>query len=449
MSIQNFRKVKIGFVNLVMLGNFEKEAEDEAIRQSDKAMKFLEELGAEVYANLPAVNSVDEATSAWRFFREKNVDGVVLFNGTFSLSNLMIEIIRNLDLPFLVWGLEEFLIKDRLLVGSMIGTMPAGPIFRNFGKPFTFAYGTVGRKESEHKVGIFVKVLRAIAYMEQAKIGLIGSRPDGFEISDFDELSIKSLFGSTIYQISMPELLGTIDGVDARKVDEDMKIQQEIFNPGGTGEEAMRSLSQVYLGVKEISEKYNLSAFAPQCWPELRKDRKTPMCPANGRITAEGVMASCECDMDLALTMLLLHALSGGTPWANDFVNIIEENNSLLFWHCGNASHTLSDEKPEIEVVFEGPAQTASLRKGTATICRLNHFKGSFEIFAGVGEAVESKPMIKGSNMYVRMNSGNMEFVKSMLDHGIPHHTVAIYGDFSEELEEFANLKGLPAIIEK
>ena len=37
MAIEDFRKLRLGFVNLVMLGNFEKEAEEEAVRQSNKA----------------------------------------------------------------------------------------------------------------------------------------------------------------------------------------------------------------------------------------------------------------------------------------------------------------------------------------------------------------------------------------------------------------------------
>jgi L-fucose isomerase-like protein len=178
-------------------------------------------------------------------------------------------------------------------------------------------------------------------------------------------------------------------------------------------------------------------------------DRKTPMCPANGRITVDGVMASCECDMDCTLTMIILYTLSGTTPWTNDFVNLIEENDSLLFWHCGNASYTLSDNKPKIEVVFEGPAQTATLKKGAATVCRVNHFKGGFEVFAGIGQAIDSRPMLKGSNLYLQMAGGNMEFIETMLKRGVPHHNVAVYGDLSEELGEFANLTGLPATIIK
>jgi L-fucose isomerase-like protein len=331
----------------------------------------------------------------------------------------------------------------------MIGTMPAGPIFKNLGRKYTFAYGTPGKKQADLKVEVFIKVLRAIVYLREARIGLIGARPDGFEISGFDELSIKKIFGTTINKISMNELLGLVDSMEEKKVEADLKIQKEIFDTADTSDDDMRSLSRIYLAVKEISEKYNLSAYAPQCWPELRMDRKTPMCPANGRITVDGVMASCECDMDCTLTMIILYAISGTTPWTNDFVNLIEENDSLLFWHCGNASYNLSDNKPKIEVVFEGPAQTATLKKGAATVCRVNHFKGGFEVFAGIGQAIDSRPMLKGSNMYLQMAGGNMEFIETMLKRGVPHHNVAVYGDLSEELEEFANLTGLPATIIK
>jgi len=101
--------------------------------------------------------------------------------------------------------------------------------------------------------------------MREARVGLIGSRPDGFEISGFDELSIKNIFGTTINKVSMSELLDLIDGMDQKKVEADLKVQKEIFNTGSTSDEDMRSLSRIYLAVKEISEKYGLSAYAPQC----------------------------------------------------------------------------------------------------------------------------------------------------------------------------------------
>ena len=266
-------------------------------------------------------------------------------------------------------------------------------------------------------------------------------------MSGFDELAIKDIFGTTISKVSMSELLDTIDSIDDNEVEKDLKIQNEIFNCAKCKTDDLKGISRVYLGVKKTVDKYKLQAFTPQCWPELRMERKTAICPANGRMTSEGIMAACEADMDCALTMLLLHSLKGNTPWTLDLITFNKENDALLFWHCGNASHTLSEKKPVIEVVFEAPAQTAIMKSGKVTVCRVNHFKGSFEIFAGKGEAVEADSKIRGSSMFVKMEAGNKEFINIMQEKGIPHHVVIIYGDLSMELKEVANLIGIPLTI--
>ncbi|MHB1336633.1 MAG: L-arabinose isomerase family protein [Candidatus Humimicrobiaceae bacterium] len=446
--LKDFRKVRIGFANLQMLGIFKKEAEEEAVRLSDGAKSFLsKKLNVEVFSNLPAVTNLDQARETWIYFKEKNVDAVILFSGTFNLSNLMSEIIRNLDLPFLAWGLEEYLMDSRILAGSMIGLMPVGSVCRNLKKKFSFAYGSVKNNNAVKKVTEFVDVVRAISYLAQSRIGLIGSRPDGFEIAGFDELAIKRIFGATINKISMDYLLDKIDSVKESSIDEDMEIQKKIFDFNEKDYKDVRELSRVYLGVKEVIDENKFNCYAPQCWPELRMERRTPICPANGRLTAEGTMASCEADMDCAITMLALYALSDNTPWTADFVNLIEEKNSILFWHCGNASYNLSDKKPELEIVYEGLAQTASLRSGEATVCRINHIGDKFEIFAGVGKLINAEPVLRGSNSFIQMDCGNMEFVEAMLLQGVPHHNVLVYGNLASKLKTFANLVDVPIIV--
>ena len=45
------------------------------------------------------------------------------------------------------------------------------------------------------------------------------------------------------------------------------------------------------------------------------------------------------------------------------------------------------------------------------------------------------------------MKAGNMEFVESLLNNGIPHHNGLVYGNIIEELKEFANLMRIPIIV--
>ena len=440
-----FRKLKIGMVNLIL--DF-LEGQDVAVKYSKQVVEHLrKERGADVVEYPEPLANRGQAVKAWKKFKAENVDGVILFNGTFSTGELTAEIVRNLDCPFALWGLGELALAGKNFSGSMVGVMAAGTLFKNLGKRFTFIYGPVGEERAKKKLGIFVAALRGIAYLREASIGVIGMRPDGFEISSFDELAVKKLFGTEITKVSMYDFTSRIKAVDEKEIDRDMEVQKKIFDIKDKDLKEARGLSRVYLALKKVVEEKNIQSYAPDCWPELRDNDKTPICPANGRMNAEGVMASCECDVDGSLTLMLQHAITGTTPWWADFVNLIETNDTLLWWHCGNAPYDLSTKKPVIEQVFGGLAQTASLRDGTATVCRMDSMKGEYVIHAGVGEVVETAPLLRGSNLSIRMKGGNMAFVESLLANGIPHHNGLVYGNIIEELKEFAHLMNIPIVV--
>jgi len=447
--MQEQKKLKVGIANLMMLNVFGDEAESIAGEYFGNAVKFLEEkLNVQLFTNLKAVTNLDESRQTWEFFAEKRVEAIILFNGTFSLTNLMIEIIRNSNVPFLVWGLEEYLMNKHTVSGSMIGLLPAGTVFKNLDKKFSFVYGSITKKEVQEQIKLFFRVIRAIVFLRESKIGLIGSRPDGFEITNYDELVIKKFFGTTLTKIDMSYFLSLIDSIDEKKALEDVRHQKEIFNLQNLDEKSSVELSKIYLATKQVIQENRIQCYAPQCWPELRMNRKTPICSINSRITAEGVMASCEVDVDCAITMLLFYSMTEGKScWTADFVNYIEEKKAILYWHCGNAPFDISAGKPLMEVVYEGPALTASLTEGIITIARINHFRGGFEIYAGVGESLKSPPVLKGSNVLVNMKGGNMDYIRWLLDNGVPHHNVVVHGDYTRELIEFGKITGVPVNI--
>jgi L-fucose isomerase-like protein len=442
-----FRKIRIGFVNLIL--DF-LQGQDVAVRYSNEAKEHLRDrLNAEVVEFPEPVAKREQAARAWKLFKAQDVDAVILFNGTFNTGELTAEIIRNLECPFALWGIGELALGSRAFTGSMVGVMAAGALFKNFDKPFSFIYGPVGEERAQRKLRVFVGAVRGIAYLREATIGVLGMRPDGFQIAGFDELAVKQVFGTEITKVSMYEFTNLIRAIEEKEIDRDMEVQKKIFDIPKESLAGARGLSRVYLAVKKVVQERGLQSYAPDCWPELRDNDHTPICPANGRMNAEGVMASCECDVDGSLTLMLEYALSGTTPWMADFVNLIETNDTLLFWHCGNGPYDLSDGKPRIEQVFGGPAQVQSLKAGTATVCRLNSIRGKFTLHAGVGEVVQGDPLLKGTNLTIRMKGGNMAFVESLLANGIPHHNALVYGNFLEEMKEFASLMKIPIVIQE
>jgi len=445
--LTSFKKMKFGFVNLT-LDFLEKEELETAQKIASDAKKFFtDECQVSIVESAPSINSRSMSNAAWKLFKSENVDAVVIFNGTFSTGEVSSEILRNIDCPFLIWGIEEFAIKKHNFTGSMVGALPQGSILANFGKKFSFVYGNISKDSVKDKIKVFVKAVRAISYLKEASIGVIGMRPDGFEISDFDELAIKKIFGTTITKLSMYSFTNVIKSITEKEINEDMKIQQDIFNIPKENLEESKGLSRVYLALKKVVQESKVQAYAPDCWPELRDNDKTPICPANGRMNAEGIMASCECDVNGALTLLLEYAISQGTPWLADLVNYIEEKDAILFWHCGNGPYNTASSKPKIERVFGGLAETSSAKAGVATVVRFNSIRGKYTIHASLGEVLDNDLYLKGSNLTIRMKNGNMGFINSLINNGIPHHNCIVYGDIIEEVKEFANLMDIPAII--
>ena len=444
MSI-NFRKVRIGFVNLTL--SFLK-GQEKAVELSREIIEYLEkELDVELIDFPELVAQRSQAKQAWLKFRAENVDAVILFNGTFNTGELVAEIIRNLDCPFALWGLGELALETRDFSGSMVAVMAAGTIFKNLDKEFTFIYGTIKEEEARNKVHIFVNTIRAIAYLKEATIAVVGMRPDGFQIAGADELAIKKLFGTEIINVSTYTFSKVVKDMDKRDVDSDMEIQKEIFDINPSDLPEAQGISRMYLALKKIAQEKNIQAYAPECWPEFRDVDETPFCPANSRMTTEGIMASCECDIDGALTMMLGYAITGNSVFFADFVNFIKDHNTILFWHCGNAPYDLATSKPVCQKIFGGLSTSSVLKSGVVTVCRLNSIKGQFMLHVGTGNAIEAKPVLKGSNIFIRMRGGNREFVESLLENGIPHHNAVVYRDITEELKEFAKFMGIPFVI--
>ena len=62
---------------------------------------------------------------------------------------------------------------------------------------------------------------------------------------------------------------------------------------------------------------------------------------------------------------------------------------------------------------------------------------------------IQGEPLLKGTNLTIRMKGGNMPFVESLLVNGIPHHNAIVYGDYLEEMKEFARLMKIPVVIKE
>ena len=260
--IKRFRKLKIGFVNLG-LEHLEKEDKEEAKKYSEDAKNFLKnKLNVEICEYEKPIFNYLQAREAWKHLQKCDVDSVIIFNGTFSTADLTVEIVRNLNSYYLLWGLEEFGIPRMNFAGSMVGVMAEGAIFKNFNKNFSFIYGNISNEETQERLRIFINAVKAISYLKEAVIGIIGMRPDGFEVAGYDELAVKIKFGTTIRNVSLSKIVRDIENPDEKSVEKDMILQKDIFKINKEDIDESRGLSKAYLAIKNAIKEFGLNSYA-------------------------------------------------------------------------------------------------------------------------------------------------------------------------------------------
>jgi L-fucose isomerase-like protein len=453
--MQTLPKIKIGICNLVqpnLVVRASEELKEIVTEQYTKLIEYIKNhKQCELFIFPSWIDHLNKANECWKEFKKENVDAVILFNGTFNTGEKIAEIIRNLDCAFVLWGIPEQLLlpnNSGNLTGSMVAVMAAGNIFKSLEKQFSFVYGDIIEKETQRRFEIFIRALCAIKYLRNSYIGIIGMRPDGFQTSGYDELLIKKIFGTELMNISLCDIIKKAKELTDSEIEKDMKGYEKLFTIYEKDRKRAKGGSRIFIALKKIIEEKHLQAIATECWPEFQSE-DMPVCPAHSRLACEGIATACENDISGALSMLLQYALTEKPVFFADLTHINNENNSIVFWHCGNGPYSLSnlDCKPCIKEIYGLMLVNMTLKSGIVTVCRLNFLNGKYTLHVAKGMAIETKQLINGSHISVRMDCGNMNYINGLLKNGGTHHNAIVYGDIIEECREFAKHTGIEFIV--
>src|SRR5699024_3890820 len=90
---------------------------------------------------------------------------------------------------------------------------------------------------------------------------------------------------------------------------------------------------KIYIGLKNIVDKYNLDGLTVRCFDLLSKVNNTG-CIALSLLNDEGIISSCEGDVPALISMLILNALSGEPVFMANPSSIDVEKNEVVFAHC-------------------------------------------------------------------------------------------------------------------
>ena len=393
-----------------------------------------------------------EVQEAIREMKRQLVDVVVMVYGAFTGDDIAASIVQQMQVPLILWAPHEppFEREERLLANALCSmTMNASALHR-LGYPYHAVYGGIEDPRGTGKVLALLRGYLVRKNMASLSIGLFGYRPTNYYVSTFNEADIRRTFGASINETDLKTVFDVMASLNPEEVEADMADVSARWNPSKLPEGHLENHSRLYLALKQQMKTDGYDCAILKCWPEMGNLHTTP-CAVIGRLTDEGIHVGCEGDVDAEITQMMMYFISGKPTFITDMINVIDEENVMTFWHCGNAAPSLHQEKyhPEIRnhpLLGQGTAFWTALKPGRVTICRLHDDNGQYRMALMSGEALDRDRDTRGSMAFVRMDHNARDIAERLICEGFPHHVVLLWGDYREELRTAASLMSIPVL---
>ena len=183
------------------------------------------------------------------------------------------------------------------------------------------------------RINVLAKVSEAKKSLNGKNLGIIGEPSDWLISSDADKKAVKEKLGINLLDINIQELVEEIGKLETYP-HEVQTIRKELEE---NASEAVRKYAEgalkIYVALKNIITKYNLSGLTLRCFDLLDSVGNTG-CLALAMLNSEGIPSGCEGDVPAQLTMTIGQALTGSCGFQANPSRIDPQTGELLLAHC-------------------------------------------------------------------------------------------------------------------
>lgn len=402
-----------------------------------------------------------------RPFSETGVDVVVALQATFADSTLIQTLVDEIDCPVVLWAVPEERTGGRLRLNSLCGINLAAYalarrevdyrwVLRSPEDPaatveLRSALERPMRRESSESTPVISSSVGKVS-LAGKKIGLVGTRPDGFEPCDYDPEELESITGVTVERISLGSLFETGEAADddtVSRVRDDLRTRMEGVDD--VDQESLARSLRIYLGLKDLMTTREWCGVATRCWPECFTDFGGAACAGHSLLTSAGTPGSCEADVYGNVTSLLLQEIADEPAFVADLVDLDRETNTAVFWHCGLAPHEMArtGELPRATIHsnrHKPLLNEFALRPGEVTIARLSQSRNRVRLVTGRATMLDDPLPFSGTAGVARLANDADTVLDTIMRNGLEHHYGIVYGDHLTELHAYAAGVGIEVV---
>ena len=435
------------------------------------SLKFLSSTNHNIFGSCELLLNEQDALQEINKLRKENLDFVIIIQVTFTDSSTILKIATCLEKQIGIWAFPEPRLGGRLRLNAFCGLNLASHTLGLNNIPFSWIYENP-ENMNDTKFEILInsnnskrpkKILeipslgskKAKSVKEKIhnlKIGKIGTHPDGFDTCKYDQKKLFGLCGITVDEIDIEKFLNNSKNIKSEEIEPTLnKLKKTISSIREVNQKELILSLKLEKSLKKLKEDGTYNAFAIRCWPEMFTEYGGAICAPASMLTENKVPCACEADVYGAVTQLILQEVSGQPVFLTDIVDIDVDDDTGVFWHCGQAPISMCNPKikptatihsnRKMPLLFEFP-----LKEGVVTMMRISQSFGEQKMVVSKGKIIDRPLPFTGTSGVIKFDNESKEVLNDIISFGLEHHIAITYGDHLELLSELASELRLPIL---
>lgn len=435
-------KNKVGVITL----SLPRERIDLAEKFSADALASLNANDFEVYTHKNLIFETDQCIKIASEMKAKGASSILLLLGTWVNSPVVVDTMREVDIPFGVWA-EDNPASFSLTAGGIVhGSLD------ELGMSHRFFYGSPNSPELMGEISDYIKATSCAAKLNGQKLCVIGGRVPGMYTTMADMIQVKRTFGVEIVHIDSLRVYLEAKKADPEKIE---KLREDIlpqFGKVDLNEEPIDRSFRLYFALKKILSEEGYKIAAVKCMDEMINNYAS-FCLANSLLNDEGFVISCEGDIYGALTMAILKEISGGIALFGDVNHLDQQKKILRIVNCGSMPSSMAENRKDVDLANQyeylsragGATTVFAVKDSPVTGARLFRISGEYGMVAFEGNSFkQSKERFKETREYwphafVKLECNPGALVQNLRS----NHMHLSFGKHLPVIEEFCNLKNI------
>lgn len=444
------KKLNVGFIVSVS-GRWPRELPQKRLKEYGEWVKNNIEY-SDIFIYESFVSTKEDINNCIAYFKKNEVDIIIQVYGAFTGDDICCGIADEMKCPMILWAPREkqWVRQDRLYANALCSATMNGASLMRIHAPHYVVFGNKEEQRVKKEINDIIGAYATRKNLMGFTFGLFGYRPTAFYNCSFDEVTIRRTFGINIEETDLKVVFDTMAELPWNEVETEMKRTAKTWDVTALPDKHLENHVRLYLALKKLYPQQGYEYATIKCWPEMGNLHTTP-CAVLGRLADENINIGCEGDVDAGIAAIVENMLSNTPTFITDLINIDENENTVTFWHCGNAAPSLHNKEDGVTMcnhplAGQGTAFWCSLKSGPITAARFSNIDGQYRLFIMRGQAVPTVRSTRGAMVNVKVNTPVIDLIHKIAENGMSHHYSLVWNDVADKMINLAKILNIPVI---